>query len=278
MRLKQKVSKLIRDDEVYQTSDIGGVAYLFSLSRQNYIKLLAAITTLVLSVSCLMISVRLLGWLLEDITTTSSNVWYYAAAFLTFEVLAVLLRYGGSIFMSHTTNNIVLEVRKKLFAKLTRLPITYFDRQPLGRTIARTTNDVEKVEHFFSSILANSLCSVIELGLVLIAMIVTDTKFGVIIACTSIPAFIFATAMRAPIKYWMRMHKKLDALVISRFAEFTNGFEIIKCFNLEKWSEQKFKNINFTNYMVHLTIMHWNSFIRPTIVLLCGLPVFFLCF
>lgn len=275
MKLRQKALSLIREDEVYQVSDLGGVSYLLSLSRENYYKLFSAIAVLVLSVSCLMIAVRLLGWLFEELAGNRTLVWQYAAAFLAFEILAVFLRYSGSIFMSYTTTAIIFEVRKKLFRKLTRLPITYFDRQPLGRTVARITNDVERVEYFFSRILADSLCSVIEIILVLAAMIVTDVKLGVIIACTSLPAFIFAVALRAPVKYWMRMNKKLDASIISRFAEFSNGFEVLKSFNLEKWSYRKFEDINVINYAVHLTVMHWNSFIRPMIMLLCELPVFF---
>ena len=275
--LKKRVGALVKEDEVYQTSDLAGVAYLLSLSRENYYKLFSAIAVLVLSVACLMLSVRTLGWLFEDLAGNRSFMWQFAVAFIIFELLAALLRYGGSIFMSYTTTSIVLEARKKLFRKLTRLPITYFDRQPLGRTVARITNDVERVEYFFSRILADTLCSIIEIGLILVAMIVTDTKLGVIIAATSVPAFIFALAMRSPVKYWMRMHKKLDAAVIAKFAEFANGFEILKSFNLEKWSQRKFEEINLLNYLVHLTIMHWNSFIRPMIMLLCQLPVFFVC-
>ena len=275
--LKKRVGALVKEDEVFKTSDLGGVAYLFLLSRENYYKLFSAIGVLVLSVVCLMLSVRMLGWLFEDLAGNRSFMWQFAVAFIIFELLAALLRYGGSIFMSYTTTSIVLEARKKLFRKLTRLPITYFDRQPLGRTVSRITNDVERVEYFFSRVLADSLCSIIELGLILVAMIATDVKLGVIIAATSIPAFIFALAMRAPVKYWMRMHKKLDALVISKFAEFANGFEILKSFNLEQWSQRKFEDINILNYLVHLTMMHWNSFIRPMIMLLCQLPVFFVC-
>ena len=276
-KLKKQVSALVKEDEVYQTSDLAGVVYLLSLSRENYYKLFSAIAVLVLSVTCLMLSVRMLGWLFEDLAGNRNFMWQFAVAFIIFELLAALLRYGGSIFMSYTTTSIVLEARKKLFRKLTRLPITYFDRQPLGRTVARITNDVERVEYFFSRILADTLCAVIEIGLILVAMIATDAKLGVIIAATSLPAFIFALAMRSPVKYWLRMHKKLDASVISRFAEFANGFEILKSFNLEKWSQHKFEEINILNYLVHLTIMHWNSFIRPMIMLLCQLPVFFVC-
>lgn len=275
--LKKKVTTLVREDETHQASDLAGVAYLLSLSRENYYKLFSAIAVLVLSVACLMLSVRLLGWLFEELAGNRTFIWHYALAFLAFEFLAELLRYGGSIFMSYTTTSIVLEVRKKLFLKLTLLPITYFDRQPLGRTVARITNDVERVEYFFSRVLAHALCSVIEIGLIIVAMIATDVKLGIIIAAASMPAFIFALAMRAPVKYWIRMHKKLDASIISKFAEYTNGFEVLKSFNLEQWSQRKFEDINVLNYLVHLTIMHWNSFIRPMIMLLCQLPVFFVC-
>ena len=37
--LKKRVGALVKEDEVYQTSDLAGVAYLFSLSRENYYKL-----------------------------------------------------------------------------------------------------------------------------------------------------------------------------------------------------------------------------------------------
>ena len=87
--LKKKVSALVREDEVHQSSDLGGIAYLFSLSRENYSKLFSAVAVLVLSVACLMVSVRLLGWLFEDLASDRTLVWQYAVAFLAFEVLAV---------------------------------------------------------------------------------------------------------------------------------------------------------------------------------------------
>ena len=174
--LKKKVTALVKEDEVFQFSDLSGITYLFFLSRENYYKLFSAIAVLVMNVACLMVSVRLLGWLFEDLAGERKLVWQYAAAFIAFELLAASLRYSGSIFMSYTTTSIILDVRKKLFKKLTVLPITYFDRQPLGRTISRITNDVERVEYFFSRILAASLCAVIEISLILVAMIATDTK------------------------------------------------------------------------------------------------------
>lgn len=275
MSLEQKIGTLVHEDKVRQSSDLGGISYLIALSRENSFKLFLAVILLMSSVGCLMFSVRVLGWLFEELSMGGTDVWPYAMAFLAFEIGAVVLRYYGSIFTAYITNAIILEVRKKLFTKLTLLPVSYFDRQPLGRTVSRITSDVEGVENFFSQILASSLCSFIELGFILLAMLITDPKFGLIIVFTSLPAFVFTAVFRAPIKFWFRIHKKLNALILSRFAEFINGFEILKGFHLEQWSYRKFKEINLLNYDVHLAILHWNSFIRPMIVFLCSIPVFF---
>jgi ATP-binding cassette subfamily B protein len=45
----------------------------------------------------------------------------------------------------------VKALRNKLFAKIQRLPMAYFDRMPLGKVMTRVTNDTESVAELFSS-------------------------------------------------------------------------------------------------------------------------------
>ena len=45
----------------------------------------------------------------------------------------------------------VRDLRARLFAKIQRLPMAYFDRVPLGRIMTRVTNDAESVSELFSS-------------------------------------------------------------------------------------------------------------------------------
>lgn len=56
-------------------------------------------------------------------------------------------------------------------------------------------------------------------------------------------------------------------------AEYINGFSVLKIFGLENWSMVKF-NVSCKK-MVEAAIntMNWNSFIRPTVAMLCALPV-----
>lgn len=271
--LKERVKSFISDDEVRQYSDLRGIGYLFRLSKRNYYQLVIAVAILVLSVACIMCSAHLLGLLFQELADDKQFVWQYVIAFLVFEVLAAVLRCYGSLYLVYVTNNVILSTRKLLFQKLSRLSVSYFDRQPLGRTLSRITTDVEGVESFFLNVMPSSLACCIEIILILISMLIVDLQFGFIIVCTTIPAFVFTVVMRAPVKFWMRIQKKVNALVLSRFAELVNGFEVIKSFNLERWSFGKYKDVNMMNYRVHLKIMNWNAFIRPMIILLCKMPI-----
>ena len=276
MNLKEKNLRLVSDEKIAQFSDLHGIGYLLYLSRENYYRLMGGIFILTASVACLMLSVHVLGQLLENLSADlHTDIYKLVAFFLALEIAAAVLRYFGSVTIVHTTNSIIYHVRKKLFHKLTCLPITYFDRQPLGRTLSRITTDVEGVEHFFSQILSSSLCAFLEIILIIVAMLLVDVRFGLLIIATAVPTILFALAFRRPLKFWLRVHKKLNALTLARFAEFANGFEIIKCFNLEDWSKRKYQELVLNNYHVHLRIQHWNTFVRPMIVLLCSLPIFF---
>lgn len=275
-KLRQLAQTLVQEEKIQHFSDLQGIGYLIGLSREHYHRLMAGIFLLVISVACLMMSVRILGKLLQTISEQGDTVHSLVITFLALEVAAATLRYFGSVRVVAATNSILYHVRMKLFQKLTRLPISYYDQQPSGRILSRITTDVEGVEYFFSNILARSLCSLLEILLIVISMLIIDLHFGLIIIATSIPTLIFTFILRRPLKFWMRVHKKLNAIVLSRFVEYINGFECIKSFNLISWCSGKFNQLVQNNYIAHLILQRWNSFIRPTIVILCQLPVFFI--
>ncbi len=85
------------------------------------------------------------------ITKDQFQVLLWGAAYL----LAVLLHGGSHLcllyFMQKNGQKLVKSLREKLFAKIQRLPMNYFDKTPMGRILTRITNDVEAVNEMFSS-------------------------------------------------------------------------------------------------------------------------------
>lgn len=73
-------------------------------------------------------------------------VIYLVALVLTFGVL-----YVQGVLMQFMGQAIMRDLRRELFAQLQRLPLGYFDRNPIGRLVTRVTNDVDALNELFTA-------------------------------------------------------------------------------------------------------------------------------
>ncbi len=263
------------DDKILAAAnDVIGLFNVISFGRVVYMRLVGALGLIISASTMVMISARVLGRLVESLTQESprADVTRYAATFLALEVAAVVAQYFGRVTLAHATVEITYKIRQELFAKMKRLPISYYDQQPLGRTITRLTSDVEGIETFFGGTMARVLIAVINICAVLVAMLLTDLHFGAIVVAASVPAGIFTVALRKPVRFWLRTYKRRSAQLNAKLAEFLNGIAVIRIFGLEAWSQRLFDQGAKDLYRAGVNTMNWNSLIRPFAVFLCSLP------
>ena len=248
---------------------------LLQYGKNAWLRLCYSIGMIALSGVAVMVSARLLGTFVERIQAgaPAEAVLTIGAAVLGLECLSVWFQYLGRVGLAVATNRIVLAIRSELFSKLERLPMSYFDRQPHGRTITRLTNDVEGIEEFFGGTLARLLTAMVNIVIVFVAMLVTNLKFGAVVVASSIPAIVFTVALRGPVRDWLRSYKRKSAHTNAVLAEFLNGLGVIKAFGLENWSLQRYRQV--VEELLHsgVNLLNWNSFIRPLAMLLCTLPL-----
>ena len=275
---RSQVAEEDGDKVLIAGSDVGAIVAMLKFGRGVYLKLARSIGFIIVGTAAVMVSSRVLGRLVEAVASPGGRgaASYLAPAFLALETLAVVVQYFGRVGLADATIEITYRVRLSLYDKLRRLPISYFDEQPLGRTITRLTNDVEGMESFFSGTLARVLNALITIVLVLIAMLVLDARFGAIIVAASLPAMIFTVALRKPVVEWMRAYKRRSAFVNAKLAEFLNGIPVIKIFGLEEWTHNRFQEAADGMFYAGVNTMSWNSVVRPIAVFLCSMPTFFI--
>ena len=118
------------------------------------------------------------------------------------QILAVVagLYVGSSIcalFQARLTATLVqravFKLREQVEAKLARLPLSYFDRQPRGEILSRVTNDIDNLQQSMQQTLSQLVTSVLTIIGVLILMFVVSWELA-LIALVTVPAS--AVAMR----------------------------------------------------------------------------------
>ncbi|SMF55652.1 ABC transporter ATP-binding protein [Pseudobacteriovorax antillogorgiicola] len=262
-------------DTIQEQSDFRSIIALFNYGQGNYKNLFLAIGFILASSAVLMMSAKLMGLLAEALVSGAeqSRIASLVAGILLFESVNLLVYYKGRVGLARVTNEVAYGIRVALFNKLGRLPIPYFDQEPLGRTMTRLTADVEGIESFFSNTLPRVFTAVITITSVLLAMLLTDWKFGAVIVASSLPAVMFTIALRKPVRSWLREYKKRSAALNAQLAEFINGLSVIKIFGIEGWTKKEFDGSSRHLLRAAISLMNWNSFIRPLAALLCALPI-----
>jgi ATP-binding cassette subfamily B protein len=95
--------------------------------------------------------------------------------------LTLLLTVATTVFMFmqgrlavSVVQRVVLGLRHDVDAKLTRLPMRYFDGQPRGELLSRMTTDIENIQHTLRQVLSTLLTSLFSIPSVLVLMFLTS--------------------------------------------------------------------------------------------------------
>ena len=112
--------------------------------------------------------------------------------------LAVGLAVGGAVLMwasgwllNDVVQSAVYRLRQQVQAKLDRLPISFFDRQPRGELLSRVTNDIDNVAQSLQQTLSQLLSNLLTLVGVLVMMFWVSPLLAVI-AIIAVPVSMFA--------------------------------------------------------------------------------------
>ena len=115
------------------------------------------------------------------------------------QVLAIYLAAGAASWLQGRLTAIVVQrvlyrLREQIEAKLSRVPLSYFDGQPRGEVLSRATNDTDNVAQSLQQTLSQLITSVLTVIGVL-AMMVWLSPILAVIALVTVPLSILATVV-----------------------------------------------------------------------------------
>src|SRR5688572_10435019 len=102
-----------------------------------------------------------------------------AAGWMTLALgLAFGCSYGETILTALLGQRVMQQLRVDIFAHLQRLPIRFFDRNPVGRLVTRVTSDIESLNELFTAGVVAGLGDLFTLLAISVMMIVIDWRLA----------------------------------------------------------------------------------------------------
>ncbi len=269
------MSQFLEADESKTTADSSSFFYLLRFTKGLRPRIALALLLLVLSGTFAVVSARLLGLLVEEGLQRGRRDYALVIGgfVLLAEALAVAVTYYGRRRLAEAASLSLLQIREALFARLDLLPMSYFDRQPVGRVVTRLTYDVEGLEDFFSGTLARLLSAVITFAVALLGMMLTDWKLGLLLTAAILPTPFLAVAVRGPVRRWNREFARRNSAINAKLNEFLNGLPVIRSFGVEAWSQREVDRVVYHHLDAALMANWTNAWSRPLILILCAMPL-----
>ena len=100
-----------------------------------------------------------------------TGLWWIVLAYLGSIMASFALQYIQVRIMQWVGQQTMYDLRKEIFEHLQRLPMSFFDRSPVGRLVTRSTTDVDALNDLFATGVAAMLNDFVLLFALAIALI-----------------------------------------------------------------------------------------------------------
>ena len=158
---------------------------------------------------------------------------------------------------------VVYDIRIKLFARIIKFKMSYYDKSSVGRLVTRSVNDMETIASIFSQglfmIVADLILMLSVLGVMIFLSIELSLIVFVILPFILIATRLFQRAMKVAFNEVRNEVANLNSFVQERIS----GIKEIQVFNREKIERENFVKINTKHKNAWLKTVWYNSIFFP---------------
>jgi ATP-binding cassette subfamily B protein len=195
-------------------------------------------------------------------------------------ILFGLVLFGEFVFLVFSTyltrwigQGALYKLRIDIFNKIQNLHTQFFDRNPIGRLITRTTSDVEALNEILSSGVVNIIGDLFRIIFILVFMFMLSWELT-LVSFVTLPLLIYSTILfKRLVRVAFLDVRDQIARLNSFIQEHINGMAIVQLFNRQKQEFERFKSINAEHREAHITTIFYFSIFWPVIELLSNVAM-----
>ena len=181
--------------------------------------------------------------------TQAENPEYHSLAQVLFKLGIVLLvgvvcSYLYNRLMINVSQGTQLKLRKQIFERMERLPISYFDQRQHGDMMSVYTNDVDSLRQMISTALAQVFNSIITIGVTFASMIVLSVPLTVVSCLIAVIMAVTTTQLGKRSRRYFRTQQESLGRVNGFIEEMMTGQKVVKVFCREEQAITDFETIN----------------------------------
>lgn len=187
--------------------------------------------------------------------------------------LSLIFNVSQTWILQKTGQNIILTVRKELYAHIQSLSSRYFDLTPVGKLVTRVTNDVEALDEMYSGILVKLFRNIVKITGLAAVMLLLDFRLALFSFALLPVVAVLTVVFRKIARQTYRLTRTRLTDINTFLSENISGMRIIQIFGREKRKFEEFDGKNRRLYKAYYREMLVFAIFRPLIYILSVLSL-----
>ncbi|MBZ5752586.1 ABC transporter ATP-binding protein/permease [Metabacillus sp. DBTR6] len=159
-------------------------------------------------------------------------------------LLSSLFAYIQQYVMASISQRTVAQLRKEVNEKLSRLPLSYFDKHSHGDLLSRAVNDIDSINNALQQALTQIINSVISIvGIIIMMLFISPILTLVVLITIPLSLGVAQFVTKFSQKHFVKQQAELGN-INGHIEEMFTGHQVVKAFGHEQKSIAEFEKIN----------------------------------
>jgi len=164
-------------------------------------------------------------------------------------------------------------LRNAVFKKIQSMNVQFFDRNPIGRLITRTTSDIEALNDLLSSGVVNMVGDSFRIFFIMYFMFSMSWELT-LVALATLPLLFYATfVFKAKVRVSFLNVRDQIARLNAFVQEHISGMDIVQLFNREKKEKERFEKINKAHTDAYIQTIFYFAIFWPSVEVIASLAM-----
>ena len=197
-----------------------------------------------------------------------TGVALVGAGLLSLAVFAWFAQWLQQVTTSYVGYRILLQLRTEMFDHIQKLPVSFLDRNEIGRVMSRVQNDVAVIQDLLTTGVLTVLADFFGLLLVIGFLLLIDVELT-LVTFTTVPVLIVILAIwqiRAR-RAFVRVRQAI-AIVNANLQENVSGVRVIQSLSREDENARRFDRVNTENLNANVSAGRVTAAVMPVVELL----------
>lgn len=166
--------------------------------------------------------------------------WIFGGVVLVTVACRYLFLYSTALL----GQNVIRDLRVRVFNHITSLRLRYFDQTPIGKTTTRTINDIESINTIFTQGVVTMIADMLGIFTILGFMLFASWKLT-LVCLSTLPLLLVSTYIfKEKVKFaYQKVRTHITDMNVF-LQERISGMQIVQIFNVEDRERNNFKQIN----------------------------------